>query len=200
MLLAQTPAIDPKHMVLEKIKRQTLRASEIVNNLLNFSRTGNVEFAELDINRVLDDTIQLLEPQLRNTQINLERSYGENLPKTVGNATKLQQVFMNLLLNARDAMQKGGTLTLQTQFRESAILIEIIDTGIGIAPENIAKIYDPFFTTKGVGQGTGLGLAVSYGIIQEHKGRIFVESKPGQGTQFQIKLPAVSRLQAMAGD
>jgi len=200
MLLAQTPAIDPKHIVLEKIKRQTLRASEIVNNLLNFSRTGNVEFAELDINRVLDDTIQLLEPQLRNTQINLERSYGENLPKTVGNATKLQQVFMNLLLNARDAMQKGGTLTLQTQFRENAILIEIIDTGIGIAPENIAKIYDPFFTTKGVGQGTGLGLAVSYGIIQEHKGRIFVESKPGQGTQFQIKLPAVLRLQAMAGD
>ena len=168
--------------------------------MLNFSRTVNVEFAELDINLVLDFTIQLLEPQLLNTQLNLERSYGENLPKTVGNATKLQQVFMNLLLNARDAMQKGGTLTLQTQFRENAILIEIIDTGIGIAPENIAKIYDPFFTTKGVGQGTGLGLAVSYGIIQEHKGRIFVESKPGQGTQFQIKLPAVLRLQAMAGD
>lgn len=199
MLLTQTPAIDPKHLVLEKIKRQTLRASEIVNNLLNFSRTGNVEFAELDIHRVLDDTIQLLEPQLRNTQIKLERLYGDNLPNTVGNATKLQQVFMNLLINARDAMPQGGILTIRTQYRETAILIEISDTGVGIAPENIAKIYDPFFTTKGVGQGTGLGLAVSYGIIQEHKGRIFVESKPGQGTQFQIKLPVATRLQ-LAGD
>lgn len=200
MLLTQTPTVDPKHIVLEKIKRQTMRASEIVNNLLNFSRTGNVEFAELDIHKVLDDTIQLLEPQLRNTQIKLERFYGENLPNTVGNATKLQQVFMNLLINARDAMPQGGKLIIQTQYRESAILIEIKDTGIGIAPENIAKIYDPFFTTKGVGQGTGLGLAVSYGIIQEHKGRIFVESKPSQGTQFQIKLPPVTRLQALAGD
>ncbi|MBI4852482.1 MAG: PAS domain S-box protein [Acidobacteria bacterium] len=199
MLLAQTPSIDPKHLVLEKIKRQTHRASEIVNNLLNFSRTGNVEFAELDIHRVLDDTIQLLEPQLRNTQIKLERAYGEALPSTIGNATKLQQVFMNLLINARDAMPQGGTLSIHTQYRDGAILIEIQDTGVGIAPENIAKIYDPFFTTKGVGQGTGLGLAVSYGIIQEHKGRIFVESKPGQGTQFQIKLPASTRLQ-LAGD
>lgn len=199
MLLTQTPEIDPKHIVLEKIKRQTLRASEIVNNLLNFSRTANVEFTELDIHRVLDDTIQLLEPQLRNTQIRLERIYGQNLPNTIGNATKLQQVFMNLLINAKDAMPQGGTLTIHTQFREGAILIEITDTGIGIAPENIAKIYDPFFTTKGVGQGTGLGLAVSYGIIQEHKGRIFVESKPNQGTQFQIKLQC-ARLQALAGD
>jgi two-component system, NtrC family, sensor kinase len=192
---------DPKYTILEKIKRQTMRASDIVNNLLNFSRTGNVEFAEMEINRVLDDTIQLLEPQLRNTQIKIERNYSENLPLTLGNSSKLQQVFMNLLLNARDAMPNGGELVIRTQSRESVLLIDVSDTGIGIAPENIAKIYDPFFTTKGVGQGTGLGLAVSYGIIQEHKGRIFVESKPGEGTRFRIKLPIVNqRMQAIAGD
>lgn len=202
MLLAQTPTTDSKFTILEKIKRQTLRASEIVNNLLNFSRTGNVEFGELDINKVLEDTIQLLEPQFRNTQISLERAYGEDLPSTIGNPSKLQQVFMNLLINARDAMPQGGQLTILTQYREGSIMIEVADTGIGIAADNIAKIYDPFFTTKGVGQGTGLGLAVSYGIIQEHKGRIFVESKPGEGTCFHIKLPAVAPrvLQAVASD
>jgi PAS domain S-box-containing protein len=201
MLLAQTPDTDIKHSILEKIKRQTLRASEIVNNLLNFSRTASVELHELDINRVLDDTIQLLEPQLRNTKIELKRHYGDHLPATLGNAGKLQQVFMNLLLNARDAMPEGGQLIIRTQTRESSILIDIIDTGIGIAPENITKIYDPFFTTKGIGQGTGLGLAVSYGIVQEHNGRIFVESKQGEGTRFRIKLPTANhRLQALAGD
>lgn len=203
MLLQQIPAGDPKMTVLEKIKRQALRASDIVNNLLNFSRTGNVEFAELDVNKVLDDTIQLLEPQLRNTQIKIERHFSEGLPKTIGNATKLQQVFMNLIINARDAMPQGGVLNIRTQARDAVLLIDVSDTGVGIAPENIAKIYDPFFTTKGVGQGTGLGLAVSYGIIQEHKGRIFVESKPGMGTRFRIKLPTVSQripVQAIAGD
>jgi two-component system, NtrC family, sensor kinase len=201
MLLGQIPMADPKYTVLEKIKRQALRASDIVNNLLNFSRTGNVEFAELDVNRILDDTIQLLEPQLRNTQIMIERQYGEGLPNTIGNSTKLQQVFMNLLLNARDAMPGGGKLTICTLASEGMLFIDVLDTGIGIASENITKIYDPFFTTKGVGQGTGLGLAVSYGIIQEHKGRIFVESKPGQGTRFRIKLPSVNhRLHAIAGD
>lgn len=201
MLLSQMPTTDPKYAILEKIKRQTMRASDIVNNLLNFSRTGNVEHAEVEINRILDDTIQLLEPQLRGTQISIDRQYSESLPKCSGSANKLQQVFMNLLLNARDAMPHGGKLTIKTQCNDSQILIDIVDTGVGIAPENIAKIYDPFFTTKGVGQGTGLGLAVSYGIIQEHNGRIFVESKPGQGTRFHIKLPtATHRFQAIAGD
>jgi two-component system, NtrC family, sensor kinase len=201
MLLSQIPTTDSKYTVLEKIKRQALRASEIVNNLLNFSRTANVEFSELDVNRVLDDTIQLLEHQFRNTQVQIMRQFGDGLPNTIGNANKLQQVFMNLLLNARDAMPNGGTLTISTQSSESMLFIDVSDTGEGIATENITKIYDPFFTTKGVGQGTGLGLAVSYGIIQEHKGRIFVESKPGQGTRFRIKLPSVNqRLQAIAGD
>jgi PAS domain S-box-containing protein len=201
MLLGMLPETDPKHALLQKVRRQTDRASNIVNNLLNFSRTGSAtEFHSTDVHRVLDDTLQLLEPQLRRSQIELIRHYDEQLPPAFGNAGKLQQVFTNLILNARDALPSGGQITLKTTGGEDGTLsIEISDTGIGIAPENVAKIYDPFFTTKGVGRGTGLGLAVTYGIVQEHSGHITVESLPGQGTTFRITLPTAdssARLQA----
>jgi PAS domain S-box-containing protein len=192
MLLQQIPETDPKYKLLEKIHRQTLRASGIVNNLLNFSRTGDSDFAEIAINGVLDDTLLLLEPQLRNSNIEVVRNYHQELTPAQGNPSKLQQVFMNLILNARDAMPDGGRLTIQTRMVDSSLVIDFRDSGQGIAPENIARIYDPFFTTKEVGQGTGLGLAISYGIIQEHGGRIFVESRVGEGTHFTIKLPSVS--------
>jgi signal transduction histidine kinase len=205
MLLGMLPETDPKHALLEKVRRQADRASDIVNNLLNFSRTGGVtEFTELSINQILDDTLQLLEPQLRNSQIEIVRQYDPELPQAVGNAVKLQQIFTNLILNARDAILGGGRITLFTASTDGeTITIEIADTGMGIAPENVAKIYDPFYTTKGVGRGTGLGLAVSYGIVQEHSGHIAVESAPGKGTTFRITLPTVSaraHLQAAAGD
>ncbi len=202
MLLGMLAEADPKHALLQKIRRQTDRATGIVNNLLNFSRTGGVtEFAEVDLNRVLDDTLQLLEPQLRHSRVELRREYAEELPRVYGNAGKLQQVFTNLLLNARDAIPDGGNVTLRTRGDEhEAVTVEVADTGIGIAPENVARIYDPFFTTKGVGRGTGLGLAVSYGIVQEHSGHISVESAPGRGTTFRITLPTAAgtraRLQA----
>jgi len=204
MLMGMLSENDPKHALLQKIGRQADRATNIVNNLLNFSRTGGAtEFTELDLNRVLDDTIQLIEPQLRRNQIEISRSYELNAPRIVGNAGKLQQVFTNLLLNARDAIPDGGRITLKTAAsRDDSLMVEVSDNGIGIAPENVAKIYDPFYTTKGVGRGTGLGLAVSYGIVQEHSGHISVESAPGRGTTFRIALPtahARTRLQA-AGD
>jgi two-component system NtrC family sensor kinase len=203
MLLGMLPETDPKHALLQKVRRQADRASNIVNNLLNFSRTGSAtEFTEVNLHRVLDDTLQLLEPQLRRSQIEIERAYSEDLPHVYGNAGKLQQVFTNLILNARDAIPEGGRITLKTSLADADVQIEVIDTGIGIAPENIAKIYDPFFTTKGVGRGTGLGLAVTYGIVQEHDGHIAVRSAPGLGTTFRITLPtnsARTRLQA-AGD
>jgi signal transduction histidine kinase len=192
MLLQQIPETDPKYKLLEKIHRQTLRASGIVNNLLNFSRTGDRDVAEIAIHGVLDDTLLLLEPQLRNSNIEVVRNYHQELTPAQGNQSKLQQVFMNLILNARDAMPDGGRLTIQTRMVDSSLVIDFRDSGQGIAPENIARIYDPFFTTKEVGQGTGLGLAISYGIIQEHGGRIFVESRIGEGTHFTIKLPSVS--------
>jgi two-component system, NtrC family, sensor kinase len=201
MLLQQTSDEDPKRRLLEKIHVQTLRASGIVNNLLNFSRTGDAQLREVDVNRVLDDTLQLLEPQLRGTRIEIVRHDEENLPVGYGNPSKLQQVFMNLILNARDAMPEGGRLTIGARTVESSLVVDFRDTGIGIAPENIARIYDPFFTTKDVGLGTGLGLALSYGIIQEHGGRIFVESRPGEGAHFTIKLPtAYAKRMQVASD
>ena len=202
MLLGMLSENDPKHALLQKVRTQAERATNIVNNLLNFSRTGNAtEFADLDIARVLDDTLQLLEPQLRRSQIEIVRVYNPETPGVFGNAGKLQQVFTNLILNARDAIPDGGRITIVTSGADDGSLaVEISDTGVGIAPENVAKIYDPFYTTKGVGQGTGLGLAVTYGIVQEHTGRIGVESVPGHGTTFRITLPTArvrARLQAV---
>jgi two-component system NtrC family sensor kinase len=199
MLLGMLHETDPKHALLLKVRRQAERATNIVNNLLNFSRTGDAtEFSELDISRVLDDTLQLLEPQLRGNQIQIERGYDPESPLVIGNSGKLQQVFTNLLLNARDALPAGGSIRISTvpAADDHSLMIEVSDSGTGIAPENVAKIYDPFYTTKGVGRGTGLGLAVSYGIVQEHSGHISVESTPGQGTIFRITLPTS---QARAG-
>jgi hypothetical protein len=191
MLLGMLAETDPKHALLQKIRKQTDRATGIVGNLLNFSRTGSVtELTEVDLNRVLEDTLQLLEPQMRQSSIEIERLFDDDVPKAFGNAGKLQQVFTNLLLNARDAIPDSGRITIRTGTEgDDAVRVEIADTGIGIAPENVARIYDPFYTTKGVGRGTGLGLAVSYGIVQEHSGHITVESAPGKGTTFRITVP-----------
>ncbi len=201
MLLGMLAETDPKHALLQKIRRQTDRATGIVNNLLNFSRTGSAtEFFEVDLNRVLEDTLQLLEPQLRQARVEVVREFGDGVPRVYANAGKLQQVFTNLLLNARDAIPDGGRIRLRTSAEAAdAVAVTVEDDGIGIAPENVARIYDPFFTTKGVGKGTGLGLAVSYGIVQEHSGHITVESAPGRGTTFRITLPTAGarlRLQA----
>ncbi|MCA1613003.1 MAG: PAS domain S-box protein [Acidobacteria bacterium] len=205
MLLGMFADHDPKHKLLEKINRQTERATGIVNNLLNFSRTGGVtEFGEVDLNHVLEDTLQLLEPQMRHSRIEVVRDFEAGLPRAHGNAGKLQQVFTNLLLNARDALPDGGSVKLSTRAAgDGSVSVRVSDDGVGIAPENVARIYDPFFTTKGVGRGTGLGLAITYGIVQEHSGHITVESAPGRGTSFRITLPtadARATLLQAAGD
>jgi two-component system, NtrC family, sensor kinase len=191
MLLGMIPDTDPKHALLLKVQKQTERASNIAGNLLNFSRGGNsTEFTEININKLLDDTLQLLEPQMRKSEIEIVKNYSDDKPKLLGNAGKLQQVFTNLILNARDAMHGGGRISLLTALNENEeVVIEVSDTGEGISPENLSKIYDPFFTTKGVGSGTGLGLAVSYGIVQEHAGSIEVTSQPGEGTTFHLVFP-----------
>jgi two-component system, NtrC family, sensor kinase len=191
MLLGMIPETDPKHALLLKVQKQTERASNIAGTLLNFSRGGNsTEFIEIDINKLLDDTLQLLEPQMRKSQVEIVKNYSDEESTVLGNAGKLQQVFTNLILNARDAMLGGGTITLMTALNENGeVLVEVADTGEGISPENLSKIYDPFFTTKGVGSGTGLGLAVSYGIVQEHAGSIEATSKPGEGTTFHLVFP-----------
>lgn len=191
MLLGMVPETDPKHALLQKMQRQTERASGIVGNLLNFSRTGGAEdLVPVDLNKLLNDTLQLLEPQLRKSNIEIVKEYAETAPVISGSGGKLQQVFTNLILNARDAMAAGGTITLRTMIKDGVgACVEVADTGEGIPPENLKKIFDPFFTTKEVGSGTGLGLAVSYGIIQEHSGTIDVVSREREGTTFQMTFP-----------
>lgn len=196
MLLGMIPETDPKHALLKKVQKQTERASNIAGNLLNFSRTGSsTEFTEIDINKLLDDTLQLLEPQMRKSNIEVVKNYAETSPTINGNAGKLQQVFTNLIINARDSIVGGGTITLSTEANEDEVSIKVSDTGSGIEPDNLSKIYDPFFTTKGVGSGTGLGLAVSYGIVQEHAGNIEVQSEIGEGTTFNLRFAAVQKQQ-----
>lgn len=184
---------DMRVRLLDKITSQTFRASEIVNSLLNFSRTSATEFTDVDLHQVLNDTVSLLEHQLRKGRIRVEYRLQAESPVTSGNAGKLQQVFLNLVLNARDAMPDGGVLEVETEGRGSTIEISIKDTGTGIQPDHLKKIYDPFFTTKAIGKGTGLGLAVAYGIVQEHGGHIAVESRVGAGTCFRLELPLVRK-------
>jgi PAS domain S-box-containing protein len=194
MLTKQISGDERLSPLLEKITRQTFRASEIVNNLLNFSRTSATEFSAIDLNKIITETLTLLEHQLKISHIKVETELYKGLPLIHGNSGKLQQVFLNLFLNAKDAMAgKGGTLHISTA-NGDAVQVNISDSGAGIAPEHISKIYDPFFTTKtapreGQSRGTGLGLSVSYGIIQEHAGKIRVDSQPGQGTKFQLEFP-----------
>jgi hypothetical protein len=156
---------------------------------LNFSRTGPAEFSRVDVNRILADTLALAEPHLSSSHVSIESALDASLPPIHGDAGKLQQVFLNLIFNARDAMPHGGRLRLRTSRQNSRVQIEVADTGVGIPAENLGKIYDPFFTTKATGRGTGLGLAVSYGIIQEHSGSIHCSSRPGHGTSFLIEFP-----------
>ena len=194
MLLGMIPDTDPKHALLQKMHRQTERASNIVGNLLNFSRGGNSsEFTEFDINKLLNDTLQLLEPQLRKSSVEIVKNYCEDSALVYGNGGKLQQVFTNLILNARDAMFDSGTITLTTRVNgDGEVVVNVADNGEGISKENLGKVFDPFFTTKGVGNGTGLGLAVTYGIVQEHGGTIEAKSEEGTGATFTLVFPAAN--------
>src|SRR5208283_3134455 len=193
MLAKQMPDGDPRHSIIEKIVKQTFRASEIVNNLLSFSRTGAGELADVDLNRVVEETLSLVAHPLKTSQIRVVKQLSDGLPPVRGSANKLQQVFLNLFLNARDAMPTGGLLEVRTAAHNGGVEIEVVDTGNGIPREHIHKIFDPFFTTKATGRGTGLGLSVTYGIIKEHAGRIDVRSTPGRGTSFHVEFPAVRK-------
>ncbi|MBK5291149.1 MAG: PAS domain S-box protein [Acidobacteriia bacterium] len=193
MLTKQISGDDPKSKLLEKIAKQTFRASEIVNSLLNFSRTSRTEFEEIQLNRVVRETLGLVEHQLEKGQVRVELRIEEDLPAIRGNFGKMQQVFLNLFINARDAMENGGVLSVTTRYHEGLAMVEVSDTGKGIPPSELSRIYDPFFTTKPPKKGTGLGLSVSYGIVREHSGAIDVDSRPGEGTVFRLEFPAVRK-------
>jgi len=193
MLAKQIPADDPKQKTIERIVKQTFRASEIVNNLLNFSRTGSAETLEVDLNHVLEETLTLVQHPLKASRVTVLRNYTTSLPAVLGSTTRLQQVFLNLFLNARDAMPGGGMLEVRTAAQNGSVEVEVTDTGTGIAPEHLHRIFDPFFTTKATGKGTGLGLSVSYGIIKEHAGKVDVKSTPGKGTSFRLEFPVARK-------
>jgi two-component system, NtrC family, sensor kinase len=192
MLLQGAEPDDPRTKVLEKIERQTFRAAKIVNGLLNLARPAQVDSGPVDINAVINDVLSLLEHQLKTARIQVRKELAPTSPIVQGIEYKLQQVLLNLFLNARDAMPRGGWLTIVTRDGEAAASVEIGDTGPGIPAEQLSRIYDPFFTTKDIGKGTGLGLSIAYGIIQEHGGTIACESAIGQGTRFTVTLPLAS--------
>jgi PAS domain S-box-containing protein len=192
MLLEGADPEDPKTKVLEKIERQTFRAAKIVNGLLNLSRPGSVstvDVAAVDANTIIADVLSLLDHQFQLQRVAVRRELSEQPVVVLGAEQKLQQVFLNLFLNAKDAMPKGGWLSVSTRTEHGYAVVEVSDTGSGIQSEYLARIYDPFFTTKAIGQGTGLGLSITYGIVREHDGTIDCDSSVGQGTRFTLRFP-----------
>jgi PAS domain S-box-containing protein len=191
MLLDGADPADPRTALLEKIERQTFRAAKIVNGLLNLSRPGTAssERIDVDLNAVITDVFSLLEHQFEVGRIKVRRELSETGAPVLGMEHQLQQVFLNLFLNARDAMPRGGWLSVSTRVDGTLVIAEIADTGSGIPSEQLARIYDPFFTTKSIGRGTGLGLSISYGIVREHDGTIHCDSVVGKGTRFTLTLP-----------
>ena len=178
------------------IEKESVRCKNIVQNLLKFARKSNIELEPIDINSVIEETINFTKHQLDINKIQLIKNLQEDVPIIGGNASQLQQVFTNIIINAQKAMPDGGTLTVSTKNlngnsgeSKKTIEIEFKDTGCGIDPKHMEKIFNPFFTTRKIGEGTGLGLSVSYGIIKEHNGDIKVKSEPGKGTSFIINLP-----------
>jgi two-component system NtrC family sensor kinase len=184
--------------VLEKIERQTFRAAKIVNGLLNLARPAQVDSGPVDLHAVINDVLALLDHQFRTGSIQVRKELCGSAVAVQGIEYKLQQVFLNLFLNARDAMPKGGWLTIVTKAEGTSAGVEIGDTGSGISAEQLSRIYDPFFTTKEIGKGTGLGLSITYGIVQEHGGTITCDSSIGQGTRFTLALPLASMRSAAA--
>ncbi|MEO5740683.1 MAG: ATP-binding protein [Vicinamibacterales bacterium] len=192
MLLSTADPDDPKTRMLEKIEQQTFRAAKIVNGLLNLSRSGGSSSEEngpVDLNAVISDVLALLEPQLMVSKVKVRRQLCPSPALVTGIEHKLQQVFLNLFLNARDAMPKGGWMSVETRLDNGHVVAEVGDTGSGIPSEHLSRIYDPFFTTKMIGKGTGLGLSITYGIVREHEGTLTCQSAVGQGTRFTVSLP-----------
>jgi two-component system NtrC family sensor kinase len=194
LTLEDVKADDPNRENLEEVVKQTQRCRDIVKGLLEFSRHSEVNPELADLNNILQDTLALVSKQAQFLNVTVVRNWDPQLPPVMADKSELQQVFTNMLVNAVQAMDEKGTITITTRFsaRDNSVEVLISDTGHGIPPEKLPHIFDPFFTTKGSGQGTGLGLSIAYGIITSHRGTIFVESKVGKGSTFTIRLPVAS--------
>jgi len=195
LLLSEKRFPPDQRTAAEMIYAEARRASRIVQNLLTFARQHKPERTPTQVNQVLDDTLELRGYELRVRGIDVERDYDEQVPETMADAHQLQQVFLNLITNAEQAMERSERdkqrLTVRTRRAGDVLRIEIEDTGAGIPPNLLERIFNPFFTTKPTGSGTGLGLSISLGIVREHEGRIWAENA-AQGARFVIDLPIVA--------
>ena len=191
LLLEKAPDDDPMRSSLQKIVTQADRSKDIIRGLLDFSRQTKPQKMMSNINHILLECLSLVEKQPLFHNIEIEKDFVGNLPLISVDPSQIQQVFMNMIINAAEAMEGNGRLTLETRFDPVDKTVDVIftDTGHGIREEDMPQLFDPFFTTKEVGHGTGLGLAISYGIVRKHRGTITVESEIGKGTTFIISLP-----------
>jgi signal transduction histidine kinase len=191
LLLKNLPEGSQMKQDAARIEELTVRCRDIVQTLLSFARQENVQLSLININSVVHRTMEMIGEHLKTAGIVVEQRLTDPIPKVNANTIQLQQVFMNIINNAEYAMKNKGNLIIETYFEESLVVVKIRDTGRGIEKEQLNKIFDPFFTTKPTGQGTGLGLSLSHGIITALGGTIEAESTVGVGTAFIIKLPAV---------
>ncbi|RJP18588.1 MAG: HAMP domain-containing protein [Candidatus Abyssobacteria bacterium SURF_5] len=178
------------------VEREIQRCKSIVGSLLTFARVSEKHFVPLSLNDVVRETLGFMQSNLKKDRVKVETRLTENLPPVLGDPNELQQVFLNIIVNARKAMPDGGTLFVSSGADERTIQVSITDTGEGIKPEIRDRIFDPFFTTRKPGEGTGLGLSISYGIIKDHNGEILAESTPGRGSTFTVVLPIMSEERA----
>lgn len=197
-LLARTPPGDPGRRALEIIEGEVDRMANLVRNLLQFSRRGP-QISTLDIREQIEATLELLEHHLRSRHVTVLREFAPDVPMIAGDRQQLWQVFLNLFTNASDAMPEGGVLTLRVEPAGSGVAVEVRDTGQGIAPEDLPRLFESFFTTKPEGKGTGLGLPICRRIVEEHGGTIQLASEPGKGTTVRILLPGINAAEATGG-
>jgi two-component system NtrC family sensor kinase len=176
---------------LVHVEREIRRCKSIIGSLLTFARVSDKHFALVDLNKVVRDTLAFMQSNLSTSGVVVETHFMQDIAPIWGDSSELQQVFLNIVVNARKAMPEGGKLVVTTRADDEnhSVLVSISDEGNGIEPEILDKIFDPFFTTSKVGKGTGLGLSISYGIIRDHKGEILVASTPGKGSTFTVVLP-----------
>jgi two-component system NtrC family sensor kinase len=178
------------YRALSQIKTQGKRCKEITHKLLSFARKTDSRVVEVSICNLLDEITYLSSQRAKYSNVEIKTKFEENLPLVPASETEMQQVFLNLVNNALDAIGKdGGIITLDAKHIDSNIVVTVSDNGMGIAEANLARIFDPFYTTKPVGKGTGLGLSICFGIIKKMGGDIHVSSTTGEGTSFEIRLP-----------
>jgi signal transduction histidine kinase len=193
LLLRNEEQDSEKYADLKTIEKHVRNCKSIVEGLLNFARTSKPREDIIRIDEAIDDVLNFIQQHAGLDNIEVKRDYNPAVPQMLLDEKKIKQVLMNLIMNAKHAIGDQGVLSLSTWMNTSGrqVMVGIADTGYGIEKRNLAQIFDPFFTTKPTGEGTGLGLSVSYGIIKNHGGEILVESKAGEGSTFTVVLPVI---------